>query len=164
MNAAASIPQAVEGVIQFPIAPAWIDTVTVRWVNWSVERSIPVVLAANSGPLRAGQVLTRLNAFWLDGWTLSNRVTYLWSDRLALAVSVGLDRGVSTGWTDNPNAWNTILFGNYKLTDHLEVTAGVGIIMLAPDAINKRVQGGDFNATAAAGDIVFTNLGFRFRF
>jgi hypothetical protein len=44
------------------------------------------------------------------------------------------------------------------------MTAGVGIIMLAPDAINKRVQGGDFNATAAAGDIVFTNLGFRFRF
>ena len=164
VNAAASIPQAVEGVIQFPIAPAWIDTVTVRWVNWSVERSIPVVLAANSGPLRAGQVLTRLNAFWLDGWTLSNRVTYLWSDRLALAISVGLDRGVSTGWTDNPNAWNTILFGNYKLTDHLEMTAGVGIIMLAPDAINKRVQGGDFNATAAAGDIVFTNLGFRLRF
>jgi long-subunit fatty acid transport protein len=164
VNAATSIPQAVEGVIQFPIAPAWIDTVTVRWVNWSAEKSIPVVLAANFGRLRAGQVLTRLNAFYLDGWTLSNRVTYLWSDRLALAVSFGWDRGVSTGWTDNPNAWNTILFGNYKINDHLEMTAGLGVIILGPENINKLAEGGYYNATAGIGDIIFTNLGFRFRF
>jgi long-chain fatty acid transport protein len=165
VNATASIfPQAVEGVIQFPIAPAWIDTATVRWMNWSIEKSIPVVLAANVGPLQAGQVLTRLNAFFLDGLTLTNRVTYLWSDRLALAVSVGWDRGVSTGWNDNPTGWNTILFGNYKLNDHLEMITGLGIIILAPEAINKRAQGGNFNATAGTGDIVFTNLGFRYRF
>jgi long-chain fatty acid transport protein len=164
VEAAASIPRAVEGIVQFPIAPTWFDTVSIKWVNWSVEKSIPVVLVAGAGPLRAGQVLTRLNIFFLDGWTLRNTVTYQWSERLALSVAVGWDRGVSTGWTDNPNAWNSFLFGNYKVTDHLELTGGVGLIRLAPAVINKRAEGGDFNATASASDIVFTQLGIRYRF
>jgi long-subunit fatty acid transport protein len=163
-DATASIPRAVEGVVQFPISSTWFDTVSIKWVNWSVEESIPVVLAASAGPLRAGQVLTRLNIFFLDRWTFRNTVTYQWSERLALSVAVGWDRGVSTCWTDNPNAWNSFLFGNYKVSDHLELTGGVGLIKLAPAVINKRAEGGDFNATTGASDIVFTQLGIRYRF
>jgi long-chain fatty acid transport protein len=163
-QAAASIPRAVEGVIQFPIAPAWFDTVSVKWVDWSVVTSIPIILTANSGPLRAGQVLSTLDAFWRDGWTIANTVTYRWSDRLALSLNVGWDRGVSTGWTDNPDAWNTFLFATYKVTEHLDVTGGIGLIVLAPGEINKLAQGGSFNATAGTGDVVFTHLGLRYRF
>jgi long-chain fatty acid transport protein len=163
-EAGASIPRAVEAVIQFPIAPAWFDTITVKWVDWSIVTSIPVILTANSGPLRAGQVLTTLNAFWRDGWTISNTVTYRWSDRLALSLNVGWDRGVSTGWTDNPDAWNTFLFATYKMNEHLDVTGGIGVIVLAPGVIDKMSQGGSFNATAGTGDVVFTHLGLRYRF
>jgi long-subunit fatty acid transport protein len=151
VEAAASIPRAVEGVVQFPISSTWFDTVSIKWVNWSVEKSIPVVLTAGVWPLRAGQVLTKLNIFFHDGWTFRNTVTYQWSERLALSVAVGWDRGVSTGWTDNPAAWNIFLFSNYKVSDHLELTGGFGLIKLDPAVISKRAEGGDFDATAGAG-------------
>jgi long-chain fatty acid transport protein len=163
-QAATAIPPAVEGVIQLPIAPSWFDTITVKWVDWSAVTSIPIILAADSGPFRAGQVLSTLNAFWRDGWTIGNTVTYRWNDRLALSLNVGWDRGVSTGWTDNPDAWNTLLFANYKLNEHVEVTGGVGLVILMPGEINKMAQGGSFNATAGTGNIVFTHLGLRYRF
>jgi long-chain fatty acid transport protein len=157
-------PRAVEAVVQSAIAPAWLDSVSVKWVNWSALTSIPVILNANVGPLRAGRVLSSLNVFFRDGWTISNTVTYRWSDSLALSARVGWDRGVSTGWTDNPEAWQTALFANYKINRHLEVIGGLGVIYLAPGTIDKATPPTGFTASSGSGDILFTQVDMKVRF
>jgi long-chain fatty acid transport protein len=120
VQAEASIPRAVEARFQTAIAPAWLNTVSIRWVNWSTVTSIPVTLTTDSVPLRAGRILSTLNAFFLDGWTISDTISHRWSDNLALSLNLGWDRGVSTGWTDNADAWNAFLFANYKINDHID--------------------------------------------
>jgi long-chain fatty acid transport protein len=163
VTASPSLPRAVEGVVQAGIAPNWLNTVSIKWVDWSVVTSIPIIVSMDTGPLRAGRTLSTLNVFFRDGWTISDTITHRWNDKLSLSVRVGWDRGVSTGWTDNSDAWQTIFFANYKISDHLEVTAGAGVAFLAGGEINKLAQGGMFNATFGPGNIVFTNLGFRYR-
>jgi long-chain fatty acid transport protein len=164
VNAATPLPRVLEAALHNAIAPAWLNTISVKWVDWSTLTSVPVMLSADAGPLRAGRVLASLNVFFRDGWTITDTVTHLWSPNLALSVRVGWDRGVATGWTDNPDAWSTLLFANYKINEHLEVIGGIGLIYLAAAEINKAVQPGGFVATAGTGTILFTNLGFRSRF
>jgi len=164
VRAGASIPRAVEAIVQAAIAADWLNTVSVRWVNWSTLTSVPVILTANSGPLQAGRTLSSLNAFFLDGLTISDTITHRWSDNLALSLNLGWDRGVSTGWTDNPDGWNVFSFATYKISDHVDLTGGLGVIIVMPGEIDKRAQGGGFNATAGTGSIVFTHLGVRSRF
>jgi hypothetical protein len=62
------------------------------------------------------------------------------------------------------DAWSTLLFANYKINEHLEIIGGIGLTYLAAGEINKTVQPGGFTATAGAGSILFTHLGFRSRF
>jgi long-chain fatty acid transport protein len=164
VNAETPLPRAVEAAFHTAIAPAWLNSISVKWVDWSTFTSVPVILSADAGPLRAGRVLSTLNAFFRDGWTISDTVTHVWSDNLALSVRLGWDRGVATGWTDNPDAWSTLLFANYKINEHLEIIGGIGLIYLAAGEISKNAQPGGFTATAGTGNIVFTHLGFRSRF
>jgi long-subunit fatty acid transport protein len=96
--------------------------------------------------------------------TISDTVTHRWTDNLALSVRLGWDRGVSTGWTDNPTTWSALFFANYKFNEHLEVTGGVGMIYVPAGETNKAVQPGGFTATTSTGNILFTSLGFRSRF
>jgi long-chain fatty acid transport protein len=164
VSAATPLPRALEAALHTAIAPAWLNTVSVKWVDWSTLTSVPVILNADAGPLRTGRVLTSLNAFFRDGWTISDTVTHLWSPSLALSVRVGWDRGVATGWTDNPEAWSTLFFANYRISEHVEVIGGIGLIHLTAAEINKAAQPGGFIASAGPGNVLFTNLGFRTRF
>ena len=164
VQAGAPLPRAVEGKIQTAFSPTWFNTVAVKWAGWSTVTSIPVILTADSGPLRTGRALSTLNAFFRDGVTISDTVTHQWNDKLALSLNLGWDRGVSTGWTDNTDTWQTLGFINYKIFDHLELTGGIGLLVLTGGAIDKLAQGGSFNATFGTGNILFTHVGFRYRF
>jgi len=164
VRAGAPLPRAVEGRFQTAFAPAWLNTVSVKWVDWSTVTSIPVILTSDSGPLRTGRALATLNAFFRDGVTISDTVTHQLDDKLALSVNLGWDRGVSTGWTENTDTWQTLGFVNYKFDEHLELTGGIGILVLSGGAIDKMAQGGSFNATFGTGNILFTHVGFRYRF
>jgi long-chain fatty acid transport protein len=164
VNAETPLPRAVEAALHTAIAPAWLNSISVKWVDWSTLTSVPVILSADAGPLRAGRVLSTLNAFFRDGLTISDTVTHRWTDNLALSVRLGWDRGVSTGWTDNPTTWSALFFANYKFNEHLEVTGGVGMIYVPAGETNKAVQPGGFTATTSTGNILFTSLGFRSRF
>jgi long-chain fatty acid transport protein len=164
VNAETPLPRAVEAAVHTAVAPAWLNSVSVKWVEWSTLTSIPVVVSTDAAPLRAGRVVSTLNAFYRDGVSISDTVTHIWSDKLALSVRLGWDRGVSTGWTDNPDTWSTLFFANYKFNEHLEVIGGVGLIYLPAGQINKAVQPGGYVATTSTGNILFTNLGFRSRF
>jgi long-chain fatty acid transport protein len=142
VNVKAPLPRAVEAVLNTAIAPGWLDTVSLKWVEWSTVTRIPLILGIDSGPLKAGRVLFTLDAFFKDGWTLSNTLTHRLSDNLALSLRLGWDRGVSTGWTDNSDAWQAVGFANYKLNEHVELTAGLGVFFLAAGEIDKSPRAG----------------------
>ena len=93
VNAETPLPRAVEAAFHTAIAPAWLNSISVKWVDWSTLTSVPVILSADAGPLRAGRVLSTLNAFFRDGLTISDTVTHRWTDNLALSVRLGWDRG-----------------------------------------------------------------------
>jgi long-chain fatty acid transport protein len=164
VHAGAPLPRAVEAVMHATIAPDWLNTVSVKWADWSVLTTVPVLLSADSGPLQAGRVLSRLNTYFRDGWTISNTVTHRWSDKLALSLRLVWDRGVSTGWTEHSDTWYAIGFANYKIDRHLELIGGIGVLILTAGEIDKLSQGGNFNATFGADTAVFSQFGIRARF
>jgi long-chain fatty acid transport protein len=76
-------PEVASPAFHTAIAPAWLNSISVKWVDWSTLTSVPVILSADAGPLRAGRVLSTLDVFFRDGWTISDTVTHLWNDNLA---------------------------------------------------------------------------------
>ena len=163
IHAAASIPQTVEAIFQFPIAPAWQNTVVIKWADWSVWTRIPVILSVNSGPLLAGSELTAYNAFFRDGWTISNIVSHNLSENLGVAFRLSWDRGVSTGWTEHTDIWSAAFAAIYRINQNLELIGAVGLSLLAAGEIDKLAQGGSYNATFDTGTAVTTRIGFRSR-
>ena len=164
IRAAAQVPQTVETRFQFPFAPAWQNTVFFKWANWSVWTRVPIIVSVNSGALPAGRELTAYNAFFRDGWTISNTLSHKWSDDLGLALRLSWDRGVSTGWTEHTDTWQGVLGASYTINKHLELNGALGLSLLTAGEIDKRAQGGSYNATFGTGTAVSTRIGFRSRF
>jgi long-chain fatty acid transport protein len=164
VHADASVPQTVEGVLQFPIAQAWLNTVSVKWANWSSWTRVPVGLSANSGPLPAGFELSTYNAFFRDGWTIANTVAHRWSSDLTLSVGVSWDRGVGTGWTEHTDTWSASLGSILRLNDSVDLITGVGLSLLTAGEVDKRAQGGSYDATFDTGYAVSARVGLRARF
>ena len=123
--ASASIPRTVEASAQFPLANNLLNTMAVKWADWSVWTRVPVVLAANAGPLSAGRELSVYNAFFRDGWTISNTVSYRWSEKLGLSFRVAWDRGVATGWTEHTDSWSANVGASYRIYDNVELIAAL---------------------------------------
>jgi long-chain fatty acid transport protein len=163
VHAAASLPQTVEFILQFPIAPGWLNTVSVKWADWSIWTRVPVILSANTGPLVAGQELSVFNAFFVDGWTISNTIGHRVNEALALALRLSWDRGVGTGWTEHPDSWSANLAAIYSINRNLDVLGAVGLTISAPGELDKMAQGGSFNATFGTGSLVSVRFGFRYR-
>jgi long-chain fatty acid transport protein len=164
VDAAASMPQAVEMVLQFPLAKSWVNTAFVKWADWSVWTQVPVILSEDASGLQAGAVLSNLDFFFRDGWTITNTVSYLWSADLTLSVRASWDRGVSTGWTQYTDSWGANLAATYKIDKTLEVYGAVGLTLLTPGEIDKKDEGGDYNATLPTDYAVGLRTGVRKRF
>ena len=163
-HAEASVPQTVEGILQFPIAQAWLNTVSVKWANWSIWTRVPVMLSANSGPLPAGFELSTYNAFFRDGWTIANTVAHRWSSDLTLSFGVSWDRGVGTAWTEHTDTWSASLGSILRLNDSVDLISGVGLSLLTAGEVDKRTQGGSYDATVDTGYAVSARVGLRARF
>ena len=164
VHAEATVPQTVEFTLQFPIAPNWLNTVTVKWADWSVWTRVPVILSADSGPLLAGRELSVYNAFFRDGWTVSNTISHRVSEVLGLALRLSWDRGVGTGWTEHTDSWSGNLAAIYRFNESLDLIGAMGLSILTAGEINKMAQGGSYNATFDTGTLFTARAGFRYRF
>jgi long-chain fatty acid transport protein len=163
VHSEASVPQTVEFIVQFPLAPGWLNTVAVKWADWSIWTRVPAVLSVTSGPLPAGQELSVYNAFFVDGWTISNTVSHRVDESLALAVRLSWDRGVATGWTEHTDSWSANLAAVYTMNKNLDVIGAIGVSILTAGEINKMAFGGSYNATFDTGSAFFARFGFRYR-
>lgn len=118
------LPQIVELKAQTGIAPGWLAFGSVRWTNWSVNKTLDVRSAAG------GFQISRDQYFWDDGWTITGGVGHAFNDRLSGAVSLTWDQGVGTGWDIQTDSWT--LAGGLSARDSIggELRAGVGITYL----------------------------------
>lgn len=164
IHSSASIPQIVEATLQFPVAVNWLNAISVRWADWSVWTRIPVITSAATGPIPAGRELAAYNAFFQDGWTISNTISHQWSESLRVAMRLSWDRGVSTGWTEHTDTWSANFGATYKLTDNLELIGAVGVSLLTAGEINKKAHGGAYNATFGDDVSVSARAGLRVRY
>lgn len=99
------LPQSVEAKFQTGIAPGWLAYGSVKWTDWSVNKTL--TLSTDIG-------FNSLNQYyWRDGWTVTGGVGHSFTDKISGTAFLMWDRGTSTGYD---------LHGDV-------VTLGAGLIM-----------------------------------
>lgn len=127
-----TLPQSVELNVQSGIAPGWLATFGVKWMDWSVIDRLVVTNA--SGSKTTNRVLN-----FKDGWTVKAGVGHKLNDKLSLGSSVQWDRGVGGSYSDT---YAFGLGGSYALNDKVKVIVGGA-------AIYKTSGAGDANNLAS---------------
>jgi long-chain fatty acid transport protein len=98
-------PQSVEAKFQTGIAPGWLAYGSVKWTDWSVNKTLD--LTTNLG------FSSQNRYYWRDGWTIMGGIGHSFNDQISGTAFLMWDRGTSTGWD---------LHGDV-------VTLGAGLIM-----------------------------------
>jgi long-chain fatty acid transport protein len=156
------MPQTVETALQFPLSKTLVNTVSVKWADWSIWTEVPVVLSEDAGGAPAGTALSTVEAFYEDGWTIADTLAYRWREDLTLTFRVSWDRGVTTGWSEYTDTWGASFGAVYKVNPSLELYGGVGLFLLTSGAIDQ--PGADYNATLETDTAVGLRTGVRQRF
>jgi long-chain fatty acid transport protein len=164
VHASASIPQTVEATVQFPLSKTWINSISVKWADWSIWTLVPVALSEDAGGLSAGDALSTIEAFYRDGWTIEETLAHVWSNELTLLFRVSWDRGVTTGWSEYTDTWSASVGAIYKIYPTLELYGGAGFAVLTPGEIDKVDDGGDYDATLPIDYAFGLRTGVRRRF
>ncbi|QDG78550.1 OmpP1/FadL family transporter [Labrenzia sp. PHM005] len=112
--ASVTMPQSLELNLQTGIAPDWLATFGVKWVDWSKLQSLKVTNPVGN---------TVVNRFlgYDDGWTIRAGIAHKVNDWLKVGSTVRWDRGVGQSYSD------TYSFGvgtALKLDEHAELTIG----------------------------------------
>lgn len=84
-----SLPQSLEFKAQTGVAPGWLVFGSAKWTDWSALDRLDLTLG--------GQPFSNVYN-WRDGWTFTAGVGHEFTDRITGALTVGYDRGVSTGY------------------------------------------------------------------
>ncbi|KZL21581.1 Long-chain fatty acid transport protein precursor [Pseudovibrio axinellae] len=127
-------PQSVELNIQSGIAPGWLASFGVKWVDWSgIDR---LVVKDESGDLSTDRALN-----FKDGWTVEAGVGHQLNEKLTLGGSVQWDRGVGGSYSDS---YSFGLGGSYALNDKVNMIIGGAAVYTAAgeaDATNHAPYG-----------------------
>ncbi|WP_306146453.1 MULTISPECIES: OmpP1/FadL family transporter [unclassified Roseibium] len=112
--ASVTMPQSLEFNLQTGIAPDWLATFGVKWVDWSKLQDLTVQNPAGS---------TVVNRFlgYDDGWTVRAGLAHKVNDWLKVGSTVQWDRGIGQSYSD------TYSFGvgtAIQLDKHAELTIG----------------------------------------
>lgn len=143
------MPQAVEINLQSGIAPRWLATLGVKWVDWSVLNKLDVNIAALvdlGGGIPADIPLTTSRIFnFKDGWTIRGGIGHQLTSSLALAGAVTWDQGIGGSYSDT---WQFSLGGAYDINENVKFTLG-GALAYKTAAKNELVRN-----TTQVGDLV----------
>lgn len=113
-SASATLPQAIEASIQSGVAPGWLVSLGVKWVDWSVLNELSVDFAdLGSGTTRV------LN--YSDGWTVEAGVSHKLTDKLGVGGTVTWDQGIGGPYSD---FWAFGLGGSYDVSDNVRLALG----------------------------------------
>ena len=160
---AAEIPQAVELKVQSGIAPGWLASASVKWVDWSVWQRTSIV--ATGGPL-VGREVTFTNSYFRDGWTVSGSVGHQFTEDLAVQFGVTWDRGVSTGYTEQTDTWTASLGASYALTENVDLFGGIAATLVTGGDITQPspLTAGDYSASWGTNHALAGQIGLKAHF
>lgn len=84
------LPQSIEAKFQTGIAPGWLAYGSVKWTDWSVNRTLTLDVGN-------GTVQTQNEYYWRDGWTVMGGIGHSFTDQISGTAFLMWDRGTSTG-------------------------------------------------------------------
>lgn len=155
---AGELPQSVELNLQSGIAPGWLAFGSVKWMDWSVTKSLDVNNAVT------GANISKDLFNWRDGWTVTGGVGHAFNESVSGLVSVTWDRGVGTGFDMSGDTWTLAVGGSVKDKIGGELRAGVGFSYLAASAETQYgldpIYGFDTNRASKAGYAIAGSVGY----
>lgn len=151
-----NLPQSVELKVQSGIAPGWLAFGSVKWTDWSVQRTLAVDVPGNPAASSADEY------YWKDGWTVSGGIGHAFNERVSGLAAISWDQGVGTGWDLSSDTWTFSLGGSVKDNIGGEFRGGLGFTYLT-SASETRYPAGQNNAVGANWAYAF-NLGYKLGF
>lgn len=148
----ATIPQSVELKLQSGIAPGWLASASVKWTDWSVWQKVDIKQQGT------GALITWLNNYFTDGWTVGGSIGHQFSDTLSGQIGVTWDQGVGTGWTEHTDTYTLSAGAKYKLTENVDLYGGLAYTVISAGEVDK-VDAGDLASTTSAWDTNFAVSG-----
>lgn len=113
-----SLPQSIELKAQTGVAPGWLVFGSVKWTDWSALDRLDLNLG--------GQPFSNIYE-WRDGWTFTAGVGHEFTDRISGAVTLGYDRGVSTGWDFYGDTYSAAITASLKDNWGGKLSASLGV-------------------------------------
>ena len=130
-----------------------------RWTDWSTNGT------AVSSITTGGVTRSSLSPYnWRDGYTASIGLGRAFTDEISAAVSVGYDRGVSTGSETTYTDLYTLAGGvSFKANEWSELRFG-GLVGYWTDGEQSINDGAYFNATVGDDFVYAVNASMKFTF
>lgn len=147
---AGEMPQSVEFNVQSGVAPGWLAFASVKWTDWSVNKTLesfsPGILVPNLAHAVDAYV-------WRDGWTVTGGVGHAFNENISGLASITWDRGVGTGYDlSGGDTWTFSLGGSVKDKWGGELRGGVGLSRLGSAEDTKSYPGDPAAFTAVGTD------------
>ena len=152
-------PQSLYINAQTGIAPGTLLLASFRWTDWSTNGT--AVSSISTG----GVTRSSLSPYnWRDGYTASIGLGRAFTDEISAAVSVGYDRGVSTGSETTYTDLYTLAGGvSFKANEWSELRFG-GLVGYWTDGEQSINDGAYFNATVGDDFVYAVNASMKFTF
>lgn len=115
-----SLPQSVELKAQTGIAEGWMVFGSAKWTDWSTLDRLDLTLG--------GQPFSNIYN-WRDGWTFTAGVGHEFTDRITGALTLGYDRGVSTGWDFYGDSYSAAVTAAIKDNWGGKLSASIGVAL-----------------------------------
>ncbi|QUS54970.1 OmpP1/FadL family transporter [Pseudovibrio brasiliensis] len=123
-TASLTLPQSVELNVQSGIAPGWLVSAGVKWVDWSVIDVLSVdSFHPVSGAAEGETVHRKLN--FKDGWTVKAGIGHALNEKVSLGSSLQWDRGVGGSYSDT---YTFGFGGSYAANKNVKFTVGTAAI------------------------------------
>lgn len=123
VTGSATLPESVELKLQSGIAPDWLAFGSVKWTNWSRLQAVEFRCAGGTASCGAaeGIVLTSLDLYYRDGWTVTSGVGHKFNEQWSGGVSLTWDRGTSTVTGSQSDSWTVGVGTAYAPTKNVEL-------------------------------------------
>jgi long-subunit fatty acid transport protein len=164
ITGSAAIPGAIDVNLRATIHSDWILGASLKWMDWSEFDKFPLMASAARGSVGVGETIVNFRTHFRDGWTIGGYVANAFDERTIGVLRVVWDRSVSTGWTEQTSSWSLLGGVSYRLDENFELYGGVGLSLLESGLVDKKAQGGLFNATLDEGYAVVPQLSLTGRF
>lgn len=152
-------PQSLYINAQTGIAEGTLLLASFRWTDWSTNK------AAISSITTAGGTRSSVSPYnWRDGYTASIGIGRAFTDEIAGGISIGYDRGVSTGSETTYTDLYTLAGGvSFKANKWSEIRVG-GLVGYWTDGAQSISDGAYFNGTVGDDVVLAGNASIKLNF